>query len=77
MAADELMSKAVSELRCIEWSNFSRELLTSSISAGSGVTSTDLFKLSRPVKPGEQVDFFMSHSCEYKRRTVFFLSSVL
>jgi len=59
LSAEQLMSKAVSELRCIDWKNFSRQLLASSTSGGD-----DLFTLSRPVRPGEQVDYFMSHSCE-------------
>ena len=59
LSADELMTRAVSELRCIEWANLTRELLASSSGGGEAAA---LFTLSRPVRPGEQVDYFMSHS---------------
>lgn len=59
LSADELMSKAVGELRCIDWANFSRELMTSSSS--NNANPEQLYDLSRPVRSGERVDFFMSH----------------
>ena len=31
------------------------------------MAAADLFTLSRPVKSGEAVDYFMSHSCELPR----------
>jgi len=33
-----------------------------SLTSGSSLVSAELYNLSRPVKPGEVVDFFMSHS---------------
>lgn len=54
--AKELLAIATDNLRCISWDNMSFELMSSS--AGGA----DTFNLSRPVKPGEQIDFFMSHS---------------
>ena len=67
LSADALMKKAFSELRCIDWANLSRELLSNSTSGASGVAAVDLFTLSRPVNSGEAVDYFMSHSCELPR----------
>ena len=65
LSADELMARAVSELRCIEWANLTRELLASSSGGGEAAA---LFTLPRPVRPGEQVDYFMSHSTQLARR---------
>mmetsp|Transcript_108610 Transcript_108610/g.315889 ORF Transcript_108610/g.315889 Transcript_108610/m.315889 type:complete len:883 (-) Transcript_108610:120-2768(-) len=56
MHADKLLEVATKHLRCISWDNMSFELMSSS--AGGA----DTFNLSRPVKSGEQIDFFMSHS---------------
>ena len=56
MHADKLLEVATKHLRCISWDNMSFELMSSS--AGGA----DTFNLSRLVKSGEQIDFFMSHS---------------
>ena len=71
LSADELMRNAVAELRCIDWANITRELLSSSTGGGSGVAAVDLFTLSRPVAPGEQIDYFMSHSWHDDAETKF------
>jgi hypothetical protein len=55
--ANELMSKAVVELRCIEWANVTQELMMPSFKG----KIIPLNELSRPVRQGEQIDFFMSH----------------
>mmetsp|Transcript_20888 Transcript_20888/g.48473 ORF Transcript_20888/g.48473 Transcript_20888/m.48473 type:complete len:1207 (-) Transcript_20888:343-3963(-) len=54
--ATELMKLAQSNLRCIDWSNITYELMSQS--TGDLVT----YRLSRPVRKGEEIDFFMSHS---------------
>jgi len=54
--ATELMKLAQSNLRCIDWSNITYELMSQS--TGDLVT----YRLSRPMRKGEQIDFFMSHS---------------
>ena len=56
--------------RCIDSANITHELMSTNRSHpatmvlpdGSIGPCTDLFQLSRPVKPGECIDFFMSHS---------------
>eukprot|EP00622_Pseudochattonella_farcimen_P002489 FR737417.1.p1 GENE.FR737417.1~~FR737417.1.p1 ORF type:complete len:380 (+),score=42.96 FR737417.1:36-1142(+) len=52
----ELLETANSNLRCIEWSNITLDLMMSS--TGSKATN----ELSRFVKPGEAIDYFLSHS---------------
>ena len=54
--ATELMEKCAQNLRCIDWSNITYELMSQS--TGDLVT----YCLSRPMKKGETIDFFMSHS---------------
>ena len=61
----QLTVHAHTNMRCIEWENISLQLLTTS--GGGGTTSGALeinnpFALSRPIRKGEIVDFFMSHS---------------
>ena len=55
--AAELLASAESSLRCIDWANLTRQLM--STSAG---TNSDFDSLSRPVAKGERIDFFLSHS---------------
>lgn len=57
-----LMEQAESNLRCIEWKNIDLKLMTGSIQGSDAVDITQLLALSRPVKRGERVDYFMSHS---------------
>jgi hypothetical protein len=54
--SSELLDIAHSNLRCIEWKNISLELMSDSSDMGGSN------ELSRPVKDGEAIDFFMSHS---------------
>jgi len=55
--AAELLSSAESSLRCIDWANLSRQLMSTSVG-----TDSDFDSLSRPVAKGERIDFFLSHS---------------
>ena len=54
--ATDLLAHATENLRCISWEQMSYELMSSS----SGGAET--YNLSRPVRTGEQIDFFLSHS---------------
>ena len=59
--AVELLSFARQNLRCIDWDrNVMHELITGEV--GGHITVSNLFDLARPLRPGEQIDFFMSHS---------------
>ena len=53
-SAEQLLSIASSNLRCIDGDQITLELMSSN-------TGGDI-KLSRPVGPSEKIDFFMSHS---------------
>ena len=49
-------------MRCIDWENVTLELLTTSGGGGQTGAVEDSFSLSRPLRPGETIDYFMSHS---------------
>eukprot|EP00929_Paragymnodinium_shiwhaense_P080717 TRINITY_DN4210_c0_g4_i1.p1 TRINITY_DN4210_c0_g4~~TRINITY_DN4210_c0_g4_i1.p1 ORF type:complete len:978 (+),score=45.26 TRINITY_DN4210_c0_g4_i1:128-3061(+) len=59
LTVENMLAFAQQELRCIDWRNISRELM-------AGSCSDDLefepHSLSRPVRKGEVIDYFMSHS---------------
>lgn len=57
-----LMEKAEASLRLIEWKDIDLKLLTGSIQGTGAVDITQLLKLSRPVRAGERIDYFFSHS---------------
>lgn len=50
------MKTAIERLRLIEWDAVSYDLMSSSTG------NTDSYALSRPLRKGEKIDFFMSHS---------------
>jgi len=61
----EHLEKAHQTLRCIEWQNITKELMTSAIcgtAADKESETHQLFEMSRPRQPGERIDYFMSHS---------------
>jgi len=60
--ANELLHSAIKNLRCIEWSNITEELMQGSICGPDSANFKSQYHLSRPVRPGEVIDFFMSHS---------------
>lgn len=62
LPADELMQKALQGLRCIDWEFITLELLTGTVKGKEGVDMTNLYDLSRPLRPGERVDYFVSNS---------------
>ena len=73
MQATALLQLAQANLRCIDFQGLSLELMSGKVQgvglagpksdqSGTSLVSTDLYKLSRPVKPGEAIDFFLSHS---------------
>ena len=53
---EELLEMAHGNLRCIEWENITKALMS-----GSTCGAADE-GLSRPVRHGEHIDYFMSHS---------------
>ena len=53
---DHLLSIAKENLRCVEWRNLSLKLFEDS--KGNDRT----YALSRPVREGEKIDYFISHS---------------
>merc|ERR1712196_233397 len=60
LSAEEMLEGAQRALRCIEWSKFSEELMKTS--EAKSPDGRCLFDLSCPVKSGERIDFFISHS---------------
>mmetsp|Transcript_42552 Transcript_42552/g.113690 ORF Transcript_42552/g.113690 Transcript_42552/m.113690 type:complete len:917 (-) Transcript_42552:1125-3875(-) len=56
MPAAELMELAQKTLRCVDFTNLSLDLMM--MSSGS----QDTYNLSRPVRDGETIDYFLSHS---------------
>ncbi len=61
---EELLETAQGNLRCIEWENITKALMTGAI-CGAGdkkLDANELFELSRPLGHGEHADYFMSHS---------------
>eukprot|EP00929_Paragymnodinium_shiwhaense_P005590 TRINITY_DN10777_c0_g2_i3.p1 TRINITY_DN10777_c0_g2~~TRINITY_DN10777_c0_g2_i3.p1 ORF type:complete len:954 (+),score=43.96 TRINITY_DN10777_c0_g2_i3:56-2863(+) len=62
MSVEEMLALAQKELRCIDWHNITRELMTGAICDHDAADISTLYELSRPVRPGEMIDYFMSHS---------------
>lgn len=62
MPSNDLMQLAAENARCIDWESITRELMTGAICGVADGISADLYNLSRPLGPGEVIDFFMSHS---------------
>lgn len=60
-SSDELLKEAISNLRCIAWEDIDRELMRTSNAPGTGDPNA-LYQRSRPLRKGESIDFFMSHS---------------
>eukprot|EP00929_Paragymnodinium_shiwhaense_P080714 TRINITY_DN4210_c0_g2_i1.p1 TRINITY_DN4210_c0_g2~~TRINITY_DN4210_c0_g2_i1.p1 ORF type:complete len:960 (+),score=74.73 TRINITY_DN4210_c0_g2_i1:75-2954(+) len=57
MTVEDMLAFARKELRCIDWQNISRELMSGSKSDPDAPDT-----LSRPLRKGEVIDYFMSHS---------------
>ena len=64
MCSAQLLQEARQSLRCIDWVNITKELMTGAICGAVDATlqMNQLFELSRPVRKGERIDYFMSHS---------------
>lgn len=62
--SQELLGMARAHLRCIDWTSITIEIMTGAIcgSQSSDLPANSWYALSRPVRPGETVDYFMSHS---------------
>eukprot|EP00928_Gymnodinium_smaydae_P008031 TRINITY_DN12887_c0_g2_i1.p1 TRINITY_DN12887_c0_g2~~TRINITY_DN12887_c0_g2_i1.p1 ORF type:complete len:652 (+),score=49.96 TRINITY_DN12887_c0_g2_i1:110-1957(+) len=58
--AVDLLQVARQELRCIDWQSFNLEVMQGKIPADADIQSS--FELSRPLRPGEMIDYFISHS---------------
>lgn len=61
---DELVESASAQLRCMEWTNLTLELLSSGPVCGSDdpmLSGNRFLEASRPVQPSERIDFFLSH----------------
>lgn len=58
-STSQLLDFATRNLRCIDWRNMSLELMDTCSECGRVQGS---YKLSRPVRAGERIDFFLSHS---------------
>jgi len=63
LTADEIVSLARRELRCIDWKNITENLMMGS-TCGADVHAdrSALYGISRPVARNEVIDYFMSHS---------------
>jgi len=62
LSQDELVRLGRSSLRCIEWEKLSRRLFTGKNKNGRQDAVVNAYQLSRPVRPGERIDYFLSHS---------------
>jgi len=64
LACSDLLQQARTSLRCIDWENITWELISGAPICGpaSMTAQASLFKLSRPVRVDETIDFFISHS---------------
>ena len=60
MSSNELLKEARKRLRCINWESITKELMMTMSS--SSLTTGQLDALSRPLRHGERIDYFMSHS---------------
>ena len=56
LTSHDLLTRAQNGLRCINWEQIDLALLSESMG------SSDSYALSRPVRHGETIDFFLSHS---------------
>mmetsp|Transcript_58387 Transcript_58387/g.126307 ORF Transcript_58387/g.126307 Transcript_58387/m.126307 type:complete len:536 (+) Transcript_58387:52-1659(+) len=61
VTTDDILGLAKDTMRCIDWVCVSDELLKGAI-CGNNADVSGFFNLSRKLRPGEQVDFFLSHS---------------
>lgn len=57
----ELMEIAHANSRCIDWASLTLELFTGKI-CGAERIHGKFYEMSRPVRPGEVIDYFVSHS---------------
>jgi len=62
LCQDELVRLGRQQLRCIEWQNVTRRLFTGKNKNGRQDSVQDAYSLSRPVRNGERIDYFLSHS---------------
>eukprot|EP00929_Paragymnodinium_shiwhaense_P062568 TRINITY_DN31236_c0_g1_i1.p2 TRINITY_DN31236_c0_g1~~TRINITY_DN31236_c0_g1_i1.p2 ORF type:complete len:437 (-),score=36.85 TRINITY_DN31236_c0_g1_i1:468-1778(-) len=62
MTVEDMLGFAQQELRCIDWCNITRELMTGAICGHDAPDISKLYDLSRPLRKGEVIDYFMSHS---------------
>jgi len=61
-SADALLNDALYNMRCIEWENISQTLMAGRICGPDAAVCMEWYSQSRPLKPGETIDFFLSHS---------------
>eukprot|EP00929_Paragymnodinium_shiwhaense_P009697 TRINITY_DN113966_c0_g1_i1.p1 TRINITY_DN113966_c0_g1~~TRINITY_DN113966_c0_g1_i1.p1 ORF type:complete len:273 (+),score=27.43 TRINITY_DN113966_c0_g1_i1:2-820(+) len=62
ITVEEVLSLATQQLRCIDWTNISEELMTGAICSSDAPDISTLYSLSRPVREDEVIDYFLSHS---------------
>eukprot|EP00929_Paragymnodinium_shiwhaense_P062569 TRINITY_DN31236_c0_g1_i10.p1 TRINITY_DN31236_c0_g1~~TRINITY_DN31236_c0_g1_i10.p1 ORF type:complete len:547 (-),score=17.61 TRINITY_DN31236_c0_g1_i10:468-1913(-) len=62
MTVEDMLSFAHKELHCIDWGNITKELMTGAICGHDAPDISKLYDLSRPLRKGEVIDYFMSHS---------------
>eukprot|EP00929_Paragymnodinium_shiwhaense_P080721 TRINITY_DN4210_c1_g4_i1.p1 TRINITY_DN4210_c1_g4~~TRINITY_DN4210_c1_g4_i1.p1 ORF type:complete len:988 (-),score=43.83 TRINITY_DN4210_c1_g4_i1:395-3358(-) len=62
MTVEDMLLLAQKELRCVDWKNISLELMTGAICGHDAPDIAHVYNLSRPVRKGEVIDYFMSHS---------------
>eukprot|EP00929_Paragymnodinium_shiwhaense_P080712 TRINITY_DN4210_c0_g1_i1.p1 TRINITY_DN4210_c0_g1~~TRINITY_DN4210_c0_g1_i1.p1 ORF type:complete len:455 (+),score=61.93 TRINITY_DN4210_c0_g1_i1:296-1660(+) len=62
MTVQAMLSFAQQELRCIDWCNITEDLMKGAICGHDAPDISKLYNLSRPLRQGEVIDYFMSHS---------------
>jgi hypothetical protein len=54
-----LLRNGLEKLRCVDWTAITRDLFDVSVREASSIS---VYEISRPIHPGEVIDYFISHS---------------
>jgi hypothetical protein len=64
MSVEDVLTVAKRGLRCIEWEalKHNKDALMSNVGEDPALDASEFYGFSRPVRPGEAIDFFLSNS---------------
>jgi hypothetical protein len=57
--SQSLLKNGLEKLRCVDWTAITRDLFDVSLREASSIS---VYEISRPIHPGEVIDYFISHS---------------